>query len=205
MSEELIELVLLEMREKMAKAVTRTRQEFSSIRTGRPSPALVEKIPVDYFGSEVPLQQLASFSVPEAQQLVISPFDKGAVEAIEKAIQIADLGISPSNDGSVLRLSFPPLTEERRKQLVKVVRSLAEEGRVTLRNVRRSSRQDLEALVKDGEASSDSVKRAEESVDQITREHERGISQYRHPTTTQTPNIFNPPYPGIGVRGYIIN
>ena len=111
MSEELIELVLLEMREKMAKAVTRTRQEFSSIRTGRPSPALVEKIPVDYFGSEVPLQQLASFSVPEAQQLVISPFDKGAVEAIEKAIQIADLGISPSNDGSVLRLSFPPLTE----------------------------------------------------------------------------------------------
>ena len=176
MSEELIELVLLEMREKMAKAVTRTRQEFSSIRTGRPSPALVEKIPVDYFGSEVPLQQLASFSVPEAQQLVISPFDKGAVEAIEKAIQIADLGISPSNDGSVLRLSFPPLTEERRKQLVKVVRSLAEEGRVTLRNVRRSSRQDLEALVKDGEASSDSVKRAEESVDQITREHENEIN-----------------------------
>ena len=176
MSEELIELVLLEMREKMAKAVTRTRQEFSSIRTGRPSPALVEKIPVDYFGSEVPLQQLASFSVPEAQQLVISPFDKGAVEAIEKAIQIADLGISPSKDGSVLRLSFPPLTEERRKQLVKVVRSLAEEGRVTLRNVRRSSRQDLEALIKDGEASSDSVKRAEESVDQITREHENEIN-----------------------------
>tara|TARA_Y100001970_G_scaffold269107_1_gene361174 strand:+ start:24 stop:593 length:570 start_codon:yes stop_codon:yes gene_type:complete len=176
MSEELIELVLLEMREKMAKAVTRTRQEFSSIRTGRPNPALVEKIPVDYFGSEVPLQQLASFSVPEAQQLVISPFDKGAVEAIEKAIQIADLGISPSNDGSVLRLSFPPLTEERRKQLVKVVRSLAEEGRVTLRNVRRSSRQDLEALIKDGEASSDSVKRAEESVDQITREHENEIN-----------------------------
>ena len=176
MSEELIELVLLEMREKMAKAVTRTRQEFSSIRTGRPSPALVEKIPVDYFGSEVPLQQLASFSVPEAQQLVISPFDKGAVEAIEKAIQIADLGISPSNDGSVLRLSFPPLTEERRKQLVKVVRSLAEEGRVTLRNVLRSSRQDLEALIKDGEASSDSVKRAEESVDQITREHENEIN-----------------------------
>ncbi|HAY51788.1 MAG: ribosome recycling factor [Acidimicrobiaceae bacterium] len=172
----MIELVLLEMREKMAKAVTRTRQEFSSIRTGRPSPALVEKIPVDYFGSEVPLQQLASFSVPEAQQLVISPFDKGAVEAIEKAIQIADLGISPSNDGSVLRLSFPPLTEERRKQLVKVVRSLAEEGRVTLRNVRRSSRQDLEALIKDGEASSDSVKRAEESVDQITREHENEIN-----------------------------
>ena len=176
MSEELIELVLLEMREKMAKAVTRTRQEFSSIRTGRPSPALVDKIPVDYFGSEVPLQQLASFSVPEAQQLVISPFDKGAVEAIEKAIQIADLGISPSNDGSVLRLSFPPLTEERRKQLVKVVRSLAEEGRVTLRNVRRPSRQDLEALIKDGEASSDSVKRAEESVDQITREHENEIN-----------------------------
>jgi len=98
------------------------------------------------------------------------------VEAIEKAIQLADLGISPSNDGSVLRLSFPPLTEERRKQLVKVVRSLAEEGRITLRNVRRSSRQDLEALEKGGEASSDSVKRAEESVDQITREHENEIN-----------------------------
>jgi|TARA_B100001996_G_C18638135_1_gene584512 ribosome recycling factor len=176
MSEELIELVLLETREKMAKAVARTRQEFSSIRTGRPSPALVEKISVEYYGNEVPLQQLASFSVPEAQQLVISPFDKGAVEAIEKAIQLADLGISPSNDGSVLRLSFPPLTEERRKQLVKVVRSLAEEGRITLRNVRRSSRQDLEALEKGGEASSDSVKRAEESVDQITREHENEIN-----------------------------
>tara|TARA_B100000131_G_scaffold315733_1_gene354656 strand:+ start:514 stop:1083 length:570 start_codon:yes stop_codon:yes gene_type:complete len=176
MSEELIELVLLEMREKMDKAVARARQEFSSIRTGRPSPALVEKIPVDYYGSEVPLQQLASFSVPEAQQLVIAPFDKGAIEAIEKAIQIADLGISPANDGSVLRLAFPPLTEERRKQLVKVVRSLAEEGRVTLRNVRRSSRQELETLEKDGEASSDSVKRAEDSVDQITREHENKIN-----------------------------
>tara|TARA_B100000953_G_scaffold291110_1_gene276974 strand:- start:178 stop:747 length:570 start_codon:yes stop_codon:yes gene_type:complete len=176
MSEELIELLLLETREKMAKAVTRTRHEFSSIRTGRPSPALVEKILVEYYGSEVPMQQLASFSVPEAQQLVISPFDKGAVEAIEKAIQLADLGISPANDGSVLRLSFPPLTEERRKQLVKVVRSLAEEGRVTLRNVRRSSRQDLDALGKAGDASSDAVKRAEENVDQITREHENEIN-----------------------------
>ena len=176
MSDELIELLLLETREKMAKAVTHTRHEFSTVRTGRPNPALVEKIPVEYYGSEVPLQQLASFSVPEAQQLVISPFDKGAVEAIDKAIQIADLGISPANDGSVIRLSFPPLTEERRKQLVKVVRSLAEEGRVNLRNVRRSSRQDLDSLLKDGDASSDSVKRAEENVDQITREHENKIN-----------------------------
>jgi len=177
MSDELIDLVLIETSEKMAKAVARTRQEFSTIRTGRPSPAIVEKIPVEYYGSEVPLQQLASFSVPEAQQLVISPFDKGAVEAIERAIQLADLGVNPANDGIVIRLVFPPLTEERRKQLVKVVKSLAEEGRVTIRNVRRSSRQDLDALEKNGDASSDQVKKASENVDQTTKKHENEINE----------------------------
>ena len=128
MSDDLLELLFAEAEEKMEKSVVRTKSEFSSIRTGRPSPALVERIQVEYFGSDVPLQQLASFSVPEAQLLVIAPFDKGAIEAIERAIVLADLGVSPANDGSILRLNFPPLTEERRKQLVKVVKNLAEEG-----------------------------------------------------------------------------
>ncbi|HJM27622.1 MAG: ribosome recycling factor [Acidimicrobiales bacterium] len=176
MSGELVDLVLSEADEKMAKTVARTRHEFSTIRTGRPSPALVERIPIDYFGSEVPLQQLASFSVPEAQLLVISPFDKGSIEAIEKAVLLADLGVSPSNDGSVLRLNFPPLTEERRKQLVKVVKTLAEEGRVAIRGVRRSARQDLDALGKDGDASSDETKRASDKVDTLTRRYEDEIN-----------------------------
>ena len=176
MSNELIELILADAEEKMGKAVAHARHEFSTVRTGRPSPALVERIPVDYYGSEVPLQQLASFSVPEAQQLVISPFDKGSMDAIERAIQLADLGLTPSNDGVVLRLTFPPLTEERRRDLVKVVKNMAEESRITVRNVRRSARHDLDALDKDGDASSDDVRRAEDGVDQLTRRHEDDIN-----------------------------
>tara|TARA_Y100000590_G_scaffold457327_1_gene609728 strand:- start:315 stop:884 length:570 start_codon:yes stop_codon:yes gene_type:complete len=176
MSDELVDLVLSEADEKMAKAVDRTRNEFSGIRTGRPSPALVERIPIDYFGSEVPLQQLASFSVPEAQLLVISPFDKRAIEPIEKAVAVADLGVSPSNDGSVIRLNFPPLTEERRIQLVKVVKALAEEGRIAIRGVRRAARQDLDSLEKDGDSSSDETKRAYDKVDALTRKYEDEIN-----------------------------
>ena len=176
MSTELIEMIMADATERMEKAVAHTRHEFSTIRTGRPSPALVEKIPVDYYGSEVPLQQLASFSVPEAQLLVIAPFDKGAMESIERAIQLADLGLTPSNDGVVLRLNFPPLTEERRKDLVKVVKKMAEEGRITLRNARRAARQDLEQLSKDGDASSDDVARAEKQVDELTHGNEDNIN-----------------------------
>ena len=176
MSEELIEMIVAEAEERMEKAVAHARHEFGSIRTGRPNPALVEKIAVDYYGSEVPLQQLASFSVPEAQLLVIAPFDKGAMEAIERAIQLADLGLTPSNDGIVLRLNFPPLTEERRRDLVKVVKGMAEEGRVAVRNARRSARQDLEQLSRDGDASSDDVSRAEKQIDQLTHEREDNIN-----------------------------
>ncbi|MGI9624487.1 MAG: ribosome recycling factor [Acidimicrobiales bacterium] len=172
----MIDLIIVETEDRMDKAVGHARQEFSSIRTGRPSPALVERIPVDYYGSEVPLQQLASFSVPEPQLLVISPFDKGAMDAIERAIQLADLGLTPSNDGAVLRLVFPPLTEERRKDLVKVVKSMAEEGRIAVRNARRSARQDLEQLSKDGDASSDEVARAEKQIDTLTHGSEEGIN-----------------------------
>ncbi len=176
MSEELIELIIAEAEDRMEKAVAHARHEFSTIRTGRPNPALVERIPVDYYGAETPLQQLASFSVPEAQLLVISPFDKTSMDAIERAIQLADLGLTPSNDGSVLRLNFPPLTEERRKDLVKVVRNMAEEGRIAIRNARRSGRQDLDQLSKDGDASSDDVTRAEKQLDQLTQTSESGIN-----------------------------
>src|SRR5450755_4238468 len=133
-----------EAQEKMHKAVLHMQEEFAAIRTGRATPALVEKLRVDYYGSEVPLQQLAGFSVPEARVLLIAPYDKGALKAIEEAIQSSDLGVNPSNDGVNIRLTFPELTTERRKDLVKVVKKMAEDGRVAVRNVRRSIRQELE-------------------------------------------------------------
>jgi len=135
--DDMIGMVLDDARETMAKAVAHTRAEFAGVRTGRAAPALVEKLPVDYYGTEVPLQQIAGFTVPEARLLVISPYDKASMGAIEKAIQVSNLGLSPSNDGQVIRLSFPPLTEERRRDLVKVVRGMAEEGRVRIRQVGR--------------------------------------------------------------------
>ena len=141
MTSEMADLLLAETVDKMKKVVVQTRADFSSIRTGRAAPALVEKILVDYYGSEVPLQQIAGFNVPEARQLLITPYDKGAIGAIERALQQSDLGLNPSNDGISIRLTFPPLTGERRKELVKVVKNMAEEGKVSLRNQRRSTRQ----------------------------------------------------------------
>jgi ribosome recycling factor len=157
-------------RDKMAKAIAHMQEEFSSIRTGRATPAIVEKLRVDYYGSIVPLQQLAGFSVPEPRVLVISAYDKGAVKAIEKAIQASDLGVTPSNDGALIRLSFPELTADRRKQLVKVVKAKAEEGRVAVRNVRRHVRQELEHLEKDGELSRDDLDRIEKELEKLTHE-----------------------------------
>ena len=177
MSTELIALVLQDAREKMHKAVEHARNEFSSVRTGRAAPALVEKIVVDYYGSEVPLQQLAGFQVPEARMLVINPYDKGSLGAIEKAIQHSDLGLNPSNDGQVIRLTFPQLTAERRKELVKVVKHMAEEGRVAIRNVRRGARHDLEAMAKEGEVAEDEITRAEKELDKLTHAHEAEIDK----------------------------
>jgi ribosome recycling factor len=162
--------VLAESKDKMAKAVSHLQGEFGSIRTGRASPVFVEKMRVDYYGSEVPLQQLAGFSVPEPRLLVISPYDKNAIKAIEKTIQASDLGITPSNDGAVIRLAFPQLTAERRKELVKVVKHRAEEARVAVRNVRRTARHDLEAFQKEGELSEDDLDRAEKELEKITHE-----------------------------------
>jgi ribosome recycling factor len=160
--------VLSASKEKMTKAVSHTTAEFGGVRTGRASPALVEKLPVDYYGTEVPLQQLAGFSVPEARTLVVAPYDRNAVAAVEKALRNSDLGVNPSSDGTVVRLTFPPLTAERRKDLVKVVRHMAEEGRVAVRNVRRSGRHDLEALEREGEVSADDVDRAAKELDRLT-------------------------------------
>ena len=166
-----IEIVMSEASDKMHKAVIHTQGEFASIRTGRATPALVEKLKVDYYGTEVPLQQLAGFSVPEARVLVISPYDKNSLKAIERAIQNSDLSINPSNDGQVIRLVFPQLTSDRRKELVKVVKHKAEEGRVAVRNVRRSARHELEALERDGDISSDELERAEKELEKLTHEY----------------------------------
>src|SRR3954470_4771928 len=167
----MIDDILSETKEKMGKAVEHTLAEFGGVRTGRASPAFVEKLAIDYYGSEVPLQQIAGFTVPEARMLVIQPYDKGAIKAIEKAIQHSDLGVNPSNDGQVIRLSFPPLTAERRKDYVKMVKHMAEEGRVAVRNARRSARHDLELLEKDGDISADELERAEKDLDKMTSGH----------------------------------
>jgi ribosome recycling factor len=177
MDEELVGLVLEDAREKMAKAVDHVKAEFANVRTGRASPALVETITVDYYGSIVPLRQIAGFSVPDAMLLVVSPYDKSSIGAIEKAIQSSDLGINPANDGAVIRLAFPPLTEERRKELVKVVRHKAEEGKVAVRNVRRASRHELEALQKDAALSTDELDRLEKDLEKVTHEQVAAIDQ----------------------------
>jgi ribosome recycling factor len=171
MDDSLMGAVLEDTKEKMQKAVEHAQSDFQQVRTGRATPALVEKLRVDYYGSEVPLQQLAGFSVPDARLLVISPYDKGSLGAIEKAIQNSDLGMNPSNDGNVIRLSVPQLTEERRKEMVKRVHHMAEDGRVAVRNVRRAARKDLEALEKDGDITTDELDRAEKELEKITHEY----------------------------------
>ena len=172
---ELLDIVLSEHDDKMQKAVEHAKAEFASVRTGRASSALVEKLPVEYYGSPVPLQQLASFSVPEARLLVVSPFDKTSMSAIEKAIRNSDLGLNPSNDGEKIRLSFPQLTEERRRELVKRVKHQSEEGKIAIRNLRRAARHEFDALVKDGDATEDELVRAEKELDKLTHAHEAEI------------------------------
>jgi ribosome recycling factor len=163
-------LVLDECHDRMQKAVAHLQSEFAALRTGRASSALVEKLRVEAYGSEVPLQQIAGFGVPEPRVLTISPYDKGTIKAIEKAIQQSDLGVNPSNDGQVIRLTFPELTEDRRKDLVKVARTRAEEARVAVRNARRHARQELEHLEKDGELGKDDLDRTEKDLEKRTHE-----------------------------------
>ncbi|MCL2396256.1 MAG: ribosome recycling factor [Acidimicrobiaceae bacterium] len=177
MEDSYVDAVIEDCREKMGKAVDHTQAEFATLRTGRAMPALVEKLRVEYFGSEVPLQQLAGIQVAPPQTLIVTPYDKGSLKAIEKAIVSSDLGVNPNNDGTVIRLNFPPLTEERRKAMVRVAHGKAEEGRVSVRNLRRASRKDLEGLEKDGEISSDDLDRAEKELDRLTHEHIAGIDR----------------------------
>jgi ribosome recycling factor len=172
---ELLDLVLSEHDDKMHKAVEHAKAEFASVRTGRASSSLIEKLVVDYYDSQVPLQQLASFSVPEARLLVVNPFDAGSMPAIEKAIRNSDLGLNPSNDGRVIRLVFPQLTAERRKELVKRVKHQSEEGKIAIRNLRRAARHEFDALVKDGDATEDELVRAEKELDKLTHAHEAEI------------------------------
>jgi ribosome recycling factor len=153
---------------KMHRTVEVTREEFTTVRTGRASPAILNRLNVDYYGSPTPINQLASFSVPEPRLLVIQPYDKNSMSAMEKAIMQSDLGLTPSNDGNVIRLAFPQLTEERRKELIKVVHQRAEEGRVSVRNVRRHAKEELERLKKDGEISEDDLARAEKELQRTT-------------------------------------
>lgn len=159
---------LMDAEDRMHKAVNVTREEFAIIRTGRASPKLVERLPVDYYGTKTPLEQLAGISVPEARLLVISPYDRGAMSAIEKAILGSDLGITPSNDGQVIRLTFPPLTQDRRKELIRHMKERAEHGRVAIRNVRRHAKDELEHLQKEGELSEDDLKRVEKELQKLT-------------------------------------
>ncbi len=147
------------------------QSQFSSVRTGRANAALVDRIVVEYYGSPVPLQQLAAFQVPEARTLVVKPHDKGAIAAIEKAIRESDLGLQPSNDGSIIRLSIPVLTEERRKEYVKVVKNMTEDGRIAVRNIRRDARKQLETSEKNSEMSKDELERAEKDLDKHTQDH----------------------------------
>jgi ribosome recycling factor len=170
MNEQLRDLVMEECRDKMRKAITHLQGEFAKVRTGRANSGLVEQLKVDYYGTETPLQQLASFGVPEPRVLTISPFDKSSIKAIEKSLQGSDLGINPSNDGTIIRLVFPELTEERRKDLVKMVRNRAEESRVAVRNIRREARHDLEALEKDGELGKDDLERTEKELEKRTHD-----------------------------------
>jgi ribosome recycling factor len=166
-----IEETLLEAMDKMDKAVQHVQSQFTSVRTGRATPALVDRITVEYYGSNVPLQQLAGFQVPEARQLIIKPHDRSTLAAIEKAIRDSDLGVSPSNDGVVIRINIPALTEQRRKEYVKIVKNLAEDGRIAVRNLRRDARKQLEAAEKASVISADDLDRAEKEMDKVTHDH----------------------------------
>jgi ribosome recycling factor len=166
----MIEELLQDARERMSKSVESTRHEFGSVRTGRATPALLDRIVVDYYGTATPLRQLATIGAPEARLLSIQPYDKSSIKAIEKAILESDVGLTPSNDGNLIRLAIPELTEERRKQLVKVVRGIAEEGRIAIRNIRRDVMHDLRELRDAGEAGADDEHRAEVELQKLTDE-----------------------------------
>jgi ribosome recycling factor len=172
-----IEDFLADAKRRMDRSIEATHHEFNSVRTGRASPALLDRVLIDYYGTPTPLKSLASISAPEPRLLSVQPFDPGSLKSIERAIQESDLGLTPSNDGKIIRLPIPALTEERRKELVKVVRRVAEDGKVAIRNVRRDVIHDLRELVTNGDVGDDEERRAEQQVQKITDEHTKSIDE----------------------------
>ena len=172
---EYVELVMSDTQDRMEKAIAHSRAEFASIRSGRAAPQLVEKLSVEAYGVEMRLQEMASVAIPEARQLLITPHDPSNLEAVERAIRTSDLGLSPSSDGRSIRLNFPPLTEERRKELVKIVKKMAEDGRISLRNIRRDARKELENGEKDNQLTADELARAEKDLDRLTQTSEATV------------------------------
>ena len=173
----MIEETLLEAEEKMHKAVEVAKEDFASIRTGRANPGLYNKVLVDYYGSPTPLQQLASFAIPDARTILITPFDKTALRDIERALSDSEVGANPSNDGNVIRITIPDLTQERRKEYVKIVKTKGEDAKISIRNIRRKAKETLDKLVKDGEAGEDEGNRAEKELDALTKSHVDGIDE----------------------------
>ena len=167
----MIDETLLEAEEKMEKAVDVAKDDFAAIRTGRATPALFSKIHVDYYGSPTPLQQLASFQTPEARTVIITPYDRSSMGNIERAIRDSDLGVNPTNDGTIIRVVLPQLTEERRKDYIKLARHKAEDARVSVRNIRRRAKEELDRIARDGEAGEDEVTRAEKELEHVTKRH----------------------------------
>jgi ribosome recycling factor len=167
----MIDDILLEAEEKMEKAIEVAKEDFAAIRTGRANPAMFAKIMVDYYGTLTPVNQLASFTTPEARMVIVAPYDKGSLGAIERAIRDSDLGVNPGNDGSIIRVVLPVLTEERRKEYTKIARNKAEDARVSVRNIRRHAKDNLEKMIKDGEAGEDDVRRAEKHLEEVTHRH----------------------------------
>jgi ribosome recycling factor len=163
-----IDETLLEAEEKMEKAVAVAKDEFAGIRTGRAHPSMFNKITAEYYGTQTPVNQLASFHMPEPRMVIIQPFDKSSMAAIEKAIRNSDLGVNPSNDGTIIRIIFPELSEERRREYIKIARHKAEDSRVSIRNIRRHAKDSLDKLVKGGEAGEDDGRRAERELDDLT-------------------------------------
>ena len=164
----MIDESLLEAEEKMEKAVAVAKDEFSGIRTGRAHPSMFNKVTAEYYGTQTPVNQLASFHLPEPRMVIIQPYDKGSMSAIEKAIRNSDLGVNPSNDGTIIRVVFPDLSEERRKEYIKVARGKAEDSKISIRNIRRHAKDSIDKLVKSGEAGEDDGRRAERELDELT-------------------------------------
>lgn len=173
----MIDETLLEAEEKMDKAVEVAKEEFATIRTGRANPAMFSKILVDYYGAPTPLQQLASFNTPEARVVILNPYDRSAMPAIEKALRDSDLGVNPNNDGTIIRIVLPQLTEERRREYIKVAKHKAEDARVSVRNIRRRAKEELDRIARDGEAGEDEVARAEKELEHATRRHVDSIDE----------------------------